>query len=62
MDVYIYSGPVMIFDRCVENNYKAVTRAASEAKARNNLTYRWKVEHNLVPGSRVILPGKLEKG
>lgn len=62
MERYVYSGPVMIFDRCVENRWTAETRAASDQKARNNLTYRWKKEHGYLPNQRVTLPGALKKG
>ena len=29
MNQYAYNGPVMEFDRCIANNYKATTRAVS---------------------------------
>ena len=57
MQEYKYSGPVMIFDICVNPKWTATTRAPSESKARNNLTYRYKKTHNLVAMTRVTLPG-----
>lgn len=32
MDLYSYSGPVMMFDRCVANSWQAETYAPSEKK------------------------------
>lgn len=42
MNQYVYSGPVMEFDRCIMNNFKASTYAVSEQKARSNLAYQFK--------------------
>lgn len=42
MQEYKYDGPVMRFDDCIQHRWKATTVAPSEAKARNNLTYRYK--------------------
>lgn len=58
---YAYSGPVLIFDTCVEENWKGVTYAVSEKKARNNLMYQWKKKNGRVATSKVTLPGKIEK-
>ena len=51
MSKYLYDGPVMKFDICL------TTRWTAEAK--NNLSYRWKREHGLVPQSKITLPGKI---
>lgn len=56
---YSYVGPVMEFDRCVADRWKAETMATSEAKARSNLTYRYKIENGKVPGAKITLPGKI---
>ena len=61
MEMYIYDGPVLIFDTCVEENWKGVTYAVSEKKARTNLTYQWKKKNGRVVDSKVTLPGKIEK-
>lgn len=56
---YLYDGPVMEFDFCVVDHWKATTIAPSEAKARSNLAYRYKMEHGLKPTAKVSCPGKL---
>lgn len=59
MNCYVYEGPVMEFDRCVQHCWKTETMAPSEAKARSNLAYRWKKENGRVPRCKVTLPGKI---
>ena len=34
MDLYSYTGPVTMFDRCVANYWKGETYASSEKKAK----------------------------
>ena len=65
MNTYIYNGPVMEFDRCIANHWKAETMAVSEKKARVNLTFRYKKENGKSPNAKISLPGKItitEKG
>lgn len=57
--IYEYSGPVMIFDQIISNKWTGQTTAESEKRARSNLAYQYKKSHNLVPASKVTLPGKL---
>ena len=38
MKQYKYDGPVMRFDDCIQHRWTATTIAATEAKARSNLT------------------------
>ena len=59
MSLYYYDGPVMAFDRCVANHWKASTWAVSERKARSNLTYRFKKETGKTANTRITLPGKI---
>ena len=59
MNQYSYSGPVIIFGRCVSNNWTASTYAVSEKKAKSNLMYQYKKQNNKVAGVRVELPGKI---
>lgn len=61
MSLYMYNGPVMYFDRCVCDRYFGETVAASPAKAKSNLAYRFKKENGLVPSSKISLPGKIEE-
>lgn len=56
---YRYTGPVMMFDNCVERNWTVNTWAPTKAKAMNNLIYRYKKDNNLSTKAKVTLPGKL---
>lgn len=56
---YIYKGPVMLFDNCIEQSWTAETWAESEKKARNNLAYRYKMDHDLASRAKISLPGRL---
>lgn len=59
MKQYSYDGPVMEFDRCVANRWKASTYAVSEKKARSNLTYQYKKKNNKLPNTMITLPGQI---
>lgn len=58
MKQYKYDGPVMRFDYCVQNRWTATTIAPTEAKARSNLAYRYKIENGFTPNCKITLPGK----
>lgn len=60
MDKYVYQGPIVLFGRCVANNWKAETFAESEKKARSNLAYQAKKACNISANSKVTLPGKIK--
>lgn len=59
MNRYVYNGPIMIFDKCVSNNWHAETLAPTEKKAKSNLMSQAKTYCNLVQSAKVSLPGKL---
>lgn len=59
MNKYSYDGPVLLFNNCIENHFKAETYAASEQKARSNMAYQFKKKNNRVGASRISLPGKV---
>ena len=59
MKQYLYDGPVMEFDRCIANRWKASTYAVSEKKARSNLTYQYKKKNNKLPNTKITLPGQI---
>ena len=61
MHKYSYDGPVVIFDRCVCNQWRVETFAPSAAKAKNNLRYRYNKENNKETRAKVDLPGKITK-
>jgi len=58
---YVYEGPVLLFGICIVNCWKGETMAVSESKARSNLTYQFKRQHNRVAGSKFELPGKIKQ-
>lgn len=59
MNLYTYCGPVLEFDKLIANNWRGQTYAASEAKARSNLAYRFKMDTGRVPRTKITLPGKI---
>lgn len=58
---FAYDGPVVYFDRPVADHWKGETMAPSERKARSNLTFQAKKQMNLIAGTNVKLPGKIER-
>lgn len=42
MRLYLYDGPVKMFNNCISNRWEAATRAVSAKKAKSNLAYRYK--------------------
>ena len=59
MTLYSYNGPVLAFEKIVANQWQAQTYAVSEAKARTNLAYQFKIETGRVPRTKITLPGKI---
>ncbi len=59
MPRYTYSGPVMMFGRCIADKWEGVTEAPTGAKARSNLMYRFKKEAGLNVGARISFPALL---
>ena len=59
MQEYKYCGPVMRFDDYIQYRWEATTLAATEAKARSNLIYRYKKENGFMSNYKITLPGKL---
>lgn len=59
MKRYSYNGPVMEFNRCITDHWKGETMAVSEKKARSNLIFQFKKEHDKAPGAKISLPGKI---
>ena len=56
---YLYRGPVMKFNTCVDHCWEAETLAPSEKKARTNLEFRFKKEMGLMPNVKITLPNKV---
>lgn len=59
MNTYSYDGPVMEFGRVITTRWIATTYAVSLSKARSNLTFRFKKEHNKIPSTKISLPGTI---
>ena len=58
-NAYEYTGPVMIFDECVEQHWTSTTIAISKRKAKSNLTFLQKKEHGYPINTKVSLPGHI---
>ena len=58
MNQYAYNGPVMEFDRCIADHYKASTRASSPAKALCNIAFRFKKESGKAPFCKISLDAR----
>lgn len=59
MDKYYYEGPVIFFNKCIQDKWTGYTVAVSPKKAKSNLIFQWKKSHGLEPGSKIDLTGKL---
>ncbi len=59
MNKYLYEGPVMEFDTCIQQHWQGSTYAVSEKKARSNLTYQYKQNSNRTTNTKITLPGKI---
>lgn len=58
---YFYDGPVLQFDKVISLRWTGETHATTEAKARSNLTFRYKRDHGLNSYAKITLPGKIER-
>ena len=52
---FYYDGPVTQFDRVIMENWHGETWAVTEAKALSNLSYQFKTQFNMSPGSQIEL-------
>lgn len=59
MNKYVYEGPVMRFEDCVQRKWYGETYAVSEKKAKSNLVYQWKKKNHYSPSAKINLPGKI---
>lgn len=59
MKLYVYDGAVLRFEDVIERRWHAETYAESSAKARSNLTYRYKKDHGYAANAKIILPGTM---
>lgn len=56
--LYIYEGPVMQFNKIIQEFYRNGTQAASEARALANLQFSYKKKMKLAPSSKIELDGR----
>ena len=59
MDLYLYDGPVMEFEKVICDRWVSKTWAPSEKKAKSNLTYQFKKQFNRTAATKITLPGKV---
>lgn len=59
MSKYIYNGPVMLFGRCIQDNWHAETMAVSKGKALSNFRYQFNKYYNHIPSTKIELPGEI---
>ena len=57
---YRFSGPVSVFDRCIVEHWEGETTAISKSRARANLEYRFKKQHNKYPSAKITLVGDIQ--
>jgi len=56
---YRYEGPVMEFEKCIDNNWRGSTYAVSKKKALSNLTYQFKKQTGRSPNCKITLVGDI---
>ena len=57
---YAYNGPVMVFGKVAQNNWRGETLAATPEKAKSNLAYQWKKLNGMTATARVELPERVK--
>lgn len=61
MERYFYDGPVMEFDRVVQERWYGETMAVSASKAKSNLIFQWKKKNNRLANTSIKLTGKVQR-
>jgi len=56
MEKYVYEGPVMRFDVCIQARWAGSTYASSLSQAANNLAFRYKKENGFSPNTKITIP------
>ena len=59
---YTYEGSVLYLGKVIQQNWYATTYAVSDKKARSNLIYKYKIEHELPMNALIDLPGVIMVG
>lgn len=53
--LYIYEGPVMAFDKVIQDFWRRGTQACSESRALANLQFCYKRRKKMAPNSKICL-------
>lgn len=62
MNRYQYSGQVLdIYGNVLDRNFNSRTIAASDSKAKSNLSWQWKTENKYPRNYKIELTGSLKK-
>lgn len=56
---YVYDGPVEAFGRYISRMWSGTTTAPTAEKARANLIFQFKKQHNMDPHTKIELVGKI---
>lgn len=54
-NLYIYEGPVMQFNRIIQDSYRCGSQACSEAKALSNIMFSFKKKAKMDYGAKIEL-------
>lgn len=56
---YVYDGPVTSYGRCICSMWSGTTTAPTAEKARSNLIFQFKKQHNMDVSKKIELVGKI---
>lgn len=56
---YEYVGPVEKFGKCIAHRWTATTYAPTERRARCNFIFQYQQDNNLLPNTKINLPGRI---
>lgn len=56
---YVYDGPVESFGRRISHMWSGTTTAPNTEKARSNLAFQFKKQHNMASHHKIELVGKI---
>lgn len=60
LNTYRYTGYVTSFGKIIDTIQNQYTKAVTEARAKANLAFTYKMTHSLTRNTKIELPGKLE--
>ena len=56
---YIYEGRIKSFDDVIETNWHGETYAETEARAKSNLAFKYKYDHDIHINTKISLPDEI---